>query len=52
MAVPICPECGCAVTGEGYRGYDIYDKTGANYCCQPCATGDGQCTCGCCEATE
>ncbi len=52
MSVQLCPECGCAIIGDGYLGYGLYDKTGANYCCEPCANDEGPCTCGCCEAGE
>ena len=46
MAEQLCPVCGCAVLGAGY------EKEGLTYCCQPCASGNSQCDCGCCAITE
>ena len=47
MVEQLCPVCGCTVE------YDLFEKEGVTYCCEPCATGgEGQCTCGCCEAVE
>jgi hypothetical protein len=40
----ICPTCGCSIQGGGY------EKNGVNYCCEPCANGEGSsCRCGCCK---
>lgn len=47
MAEQLCPVCGCTITpGEAY------EKEGVMYCCEPCATGEGQCECGCCTMVE
>jgi hypothetical protein len=43
----LCPVCGCTIfPGEGY------EREGVMYCCEPCATGKGQCECGCCTVVE
>jgi hypothetical protein len=46
MVVQLCPVCGCTI------GDEVYEKEGGTYCCEPCATGKGQCECGCCEVVE
>ena len=46
MAEQICPVCGCTIIGEAC------EKDGVKYCCEPCATGAGQCDCGCCTVLE
>ncbi len=48
MEAELCPACGCTII---HAAYDIYDKQVA-YCCESCATEEGQCTCGCCEVVE
>ncbi len=45
MAEQICPTCGCVIVDKAY------EKEGALYCCEPCATA-GQCGCGCCTIVE
>lgn len=52
MAVQLCPECGRTVADDAYLMYDIYDKAGITFCCKPCATGEGQCSCSYDEAVE
>jgi hypothetical protein len=47
MAEQICPVCGCTVAPS-----QSFEKDGQVYCCEPCATGVGQCQCGCCEIPE
>jgi len=41
----ICPTCGCVI------GSNAYEKEGATYCCEPCATNN-PCKCGCCTETK
>jgi hypothetical protein len=45
MAEQLCPVCGCAITGTGYK------KKGVTYCCEPCATGN-PCECSCCKVVD
>ncbi|MFH0768228.1 MAG: hypothetical protein V1932_01515 [Chloroflexota bacterium] len=47
MAEQICPVCGCTINPD-----EGYEKEGITYCCEPCATGEGQCECGCCAVAE
>ena len=46
MSEQICPVCGCNIVDEGY------EKEGVKYCCEPCATGNSSCECGCCYIIE
>ncbi len=46
MTVQLCPVCGCSI------GDEAYEKEEVTYCCEPCATGEGQCACGCCTIVE
>ena len=47
MAEQLCPVCGCTVVPD-----EAYEKEGVVYCCEPCATGQGQCECDCCTIIE
>ena len=47
MAEQICPVCACTIIPN-----KTYEKEGVTYCCEPCATGQGQCECGCCTVVE
>lgn len=47
MVEQLCPVCGCTVVQD-----EAYGKERVLYCCEPCATGQGQCECGCCTVTE
>jgi hypothetical protein len=47
MAEQLCPVCGCTIVPDG-----AYEKEGVMYCCEPCATGHGQCGCDCCTVVE
>ena len=47
MAEQLCPVCGCTITPD-----EAYEKEGVMYCCEPCATGQGQCECDCCAIVE
>ena len=47
MANQTCPVCGCTI-GAG----ESYEKGGIVYCCEPCATGEGQCGCGSCTIVD
>jgi hypothetical protein len=42
MAEQLCPVCADAIVDAGY------EKQGAKYRCEPCATGNS-CECGCCH---
>ncbi len=46
MTVQLCPVCGCSI------GDEAYEKEEVTYCCEPCATGEGQCACGCCTISS
>lgn len=42
MAEELCPVCGCILDpGESC------EREGVVYCCESCATGEGDCECGC-----
>lgn len=47
MAEQLCPVCGCIIIPD-----KAYGKEQIMYCCEPCATGVGQCECGCCTVVE
>jgi len=41
----LCPACGCQIVNGGF------EKEGAKYCCEACATGTtSACECGCCHS--
>ncbi len=46
MAVQLCPVCACVLSDKAH------EKEGVTYCCESCASGEGQCVCGCCEVAE
>ena len=43
MAEQLCPNCGCNIVED-----KSFENEGILYCCEPCATGNGSCECGCC----
>ncbi len=47
MTEQLCPVCGCAIVDD-----EVEEKEEVKYCCEPCATGQGQCECGCCAVVE
>ena len=47
MVEQLCPVCGCTIIPD-----ETYEKEGVKYCCEPCATSQGQCECGCCTVVE